>query len=205
MLTLYHSPLSGHAHRVLAMLSVLGLPYRAVEVDLAAGEQRAPAFLALNPLGEVPVLTDGEVTLRESTAALVYLAKRYDPSGRWLPGEAVQAAQVQAWLATSSKDLYEGPCQARLSAVFNLPFDQTRAKARAERLFQRLFEPHLARQAWLVGNQPTIADIANYSYIAVAPEGGIDLQQFPNVIAWLRRVEKLEGFVKMPKAATVLA
>ena len=200
-ITVYHNPESGHAHRVVAFLSVLGVQFHAQTVDLDAGENRTPGFLELNPLGEVPVLVDEAVVLRDSTAALVYLAKKYDPGGTWLPEEARRAAEVQGWLATSSKDVYESLCKARLSAVFDLPFDYALAVERSETLLRDLFEPHLGRQSWLVGDRPTIADIANYGYVATAPESGISLEPFPNVVAWVRRVEKLEGFICMPQSA----
>src|SRR4051794_26459122 len=86
---LYQHPVSGHAHRVELFLSLLGLPFEKINVDLFKGEQKAPAFVAKNPFGQVPVIEDGDVTLADSNAILVYLARRYDTSGRWLPDDAV--------------------------------------------------------------------------------------------------------------------
>ncbi|HEY0825026.1 MAG TPA: glutathione S-transferase N-terminal domain-containing protein, partial [Ramlibacter sp.] len=80
----YRMALSGHCHRVELFLSLLGLPHTLVDVDLAAGEHKRPEFLARNAFGQVPVIEDGEVTLADSNAILVYLEGRYAP-GRWLP------------------------------------------------------------------------------------------------------------------------
>jgi glutathione S-transferase len=83
MMKLYHFPLSGHAHRARLFLSLLDLPHEVIDVDLANGEHKSPAFLAINPFGQVPVLEDDGVYISDSNAILVYLAKK---SGRseWL-------------------------------------------------------------------------------------------------------------------------
>ena len=92
---LYRFALSGHAHRVELFLSLLGLPFERVDVDLLRREQKSPEFMARNPFGQVPVIEDGELTLPDSNAILVYLARRYDATGSWLPQEPVAAARVQ--------------------------------------------------------------------------------------------------------------
>jgi len=197
---LYSFPLSGHAHRAQLMLSVLGLPYEAITVDLAAGAQKAPDFLARNPFGQVPVIEDGDVTVADSNAILVYLASRYDTTGRWLPREPAAAARVQRWLSVAAGQLAFGPALARVIQVFRRPMDPAPARALAGQLFG-LMEAHLDRQDWLAGaNGPTIADIALYSYTAHAPEGGVALDEYPAIRAWLGRVEALPGFVAMPRS-----
>ena len=92
---LHRFALSGHAHRAQLMLSLLGVPYEIAEVDLARGAQRTPAFLALNPFGQVPVIQDGEATVSDSNAILVYLALTRDPRRQWLPEDAQTQARVQ--------------------------------------------------------------------------------------------------------------
>jgi glutathione S-transferase len=79
----HRHPISGHCHRVELMLSLLGLPFERVEVDLLKGAQKQPAFLAKNALGQVPVIEDGAFLLADSNAILVYLATKYDSAGRW--------------------------------------------------------------------------------------------------------------------------
>src|SRR4051812_37552645 len=74
---LYGSAISGHVHRVRLFLSMLGLPFEVIELDLKQRDNRTPEFLARNPFGQVPVIEDGDVTLADSNAILVYLNARY--------------------------------------------------------------------------------------------------------------------------------
>ncbi|TAM50715.1 MAG: glutathione S-transferase [Paraburkholderia sp.] len=197
---LHSMRLSGHAHRAKLFLSLLGLPFETIEVDLRAGEQRTPAFLALNPFGHVPVIEDGETVVFDSNAILVYLAKRYADAS-WLPDDPVGAAQVTQWLSLAAGPIAYGPCAARLVKVFGNNLDYDAAVRTAIKLFD-VIEPIFGTRAFAVGPTPTIADVAAYTYIAHAPEGGISLAPYPNLRAWLARVEALPGFVAMPPAAS---
>ncbi|WP_394832124.1 glutathione S-transferase [Pendulispora rubella] len=201
---LYHFPLSGHAHRVELFLSLLGLPFERVTVNLLAGEQKTPAFLAKNAFGQVPVIEDGGVTLADSNAILVYLAGRYDADHRWLPVDPERAAHVQRWLSAAAGPMAYGAAAARLVHVFGMPLDHARAKAAAEQVFG-VMEGSLAGRNWLVGDAITLADVAMYTYTAHAPEGAIPLDAYPNVRAWLARVESLPGFVPMQRSAVPAA
>jgi glutathione S-transferase len=195
---LYRIAPSGHCHRVELFLSLLRLPFELVEIDVAAGENKQPAFLTRNPFGQVPVIDDGDVTLADSNAILVYLEARHAP-GEWMPREALGAARVQQWLSVAAGSLAFGAAAARAIALFGRPGDQTAARTRAHQLFG-VMERELATRGWLAGERPTLADIANYSYAARAPEGGVSLADYPAVRAWLARVEALPGFVPMPVA-----
>lgn len=197
-LRLYWFPLSGHAHRAELMLSLLGLTFERVSVNLPEREQKTPEFLAKNAFGQVPVLEDGDVTVADSTAILVYLAKRYDPAGSWLPQDAALAARVQRWLAVAAGPLAQGPAAARASVVFRKQPDAA-ACERAQQLLQVL-ESELDTREYLVGSGPTIADVALYTYTAHAPEGGVSLEPYVAVRAWLTRIEGLSGFVGMRKS-----
>src|SRR5262245_53790131 len=137
-IVLYRHPLSGHAHRVELFLSLLGLPVRLVDVDLAAGAHKAPDFLRKNPFGQVPVIEDGDVTLADSNAILVYLAGRYDESGVWYPRDALAAAHVQRWLSVAAGQLASGPAAARLVKVFGAPLDHARAVTVAGQILPQL-------------------------------------------------------------------
>jgi glutathione S-transferase len=190
---LYHHPLSGHAHRARLFLALLGVPHEAIEVDLKAGAQKRPAFLALNPFGQVPVLDDDGTVVSDSNAILVYVARKLGRTD-WLPEDAVSAAAVQRWLSVAAGELAYGPAAARLVTVFGAPFKPDEVIGRAHTLLGRL-EAHLAGRDWLVGERPTIADVALYSYLARAPEGNVDLSGYANVNAHLRRIEALPGFI----------
>lgn len=192
---LHHHPLSGHAHRVKLFLSLLQLPFEETLVDLTKGAQKRPEFLALNPFGQVPVIQDGEVTLADSNAILTYLALRYDDSGRWLPRDPLGAARVQRWLSVAAGPLVNGPGNARVNVLFGRPHDD-RCGEIAAQLFQRM-EAHLATSPYLAAEHPTIADLALYSYTSHAPEGGVSLEPYPQLRAWLARIEALPGYVSM--------
>jgi glutathione S-transferase len=197
-LTLHRMALSGHSHRVETFLHLLQLPYTAVDVDLRGGAHKAPAFLAMNPFGQVPVLQDGDLTLADSNAILVYLAMRYGPA-HWYPTDPVGAARVQRWLSVAAGELAHGAALARGAVLFQRPVDTAPLIARAHALLA-LMEQTLGPTPFLTGEQPTIADIAHYSYTARAPEGNISLENYPNVRGWLARMEALPGF--LPFAST---
>lgn len=196
---LHRFALSGHAHRAELFLSLLGLPFKAIDVDLRTGAQKQPDFLRLNPFGQVPVIEDGDVVVADSNAILVYLASKYDTSGRWLPRDPVLAAEIQRWLSVAAGPLAIGPALARIILLFNAPLDHERAKTAAVALFG-VMDAHLAGREYFAGNGPTIADIALYSYTAHAPEGGVALEPYANIRAWLKRIEALPGFVPMIKS-----
>jgi glutathione S-transferase len=179
------------------MLSLLGLPVEVELVDLPRGGQKTPEFLAMNPFGQIPVIQDGELTLADSNAILVYLAQRYDPSGQWLPQAPHLMAEVQRWLSAAAGPLAFGPAHARAGHLFKRPIEP-RAYELANKLLT-VMDAVLAQQPYLVNTpQPTIADIAMYSYTAHAPEGGISLTPYAHVRRWIADVQALPGFVPLP-------
>ncbi|SIT10610.1 glutathione S-transferase [Insolitispirillum peregrinum] len=195
----YRFEKSGHSHKVQLFLSLLGLPTENIDVDLLGGEQRTPAFLKMNPFGTVPVIQDGAVTVADSHAILVYLALTYADE-TWYPRDPQQAAQVQRWLSVSAGMLAFGPCAARLITVFGVEFNPQEVIARAHALLS-VMEREVSERPFLTGDVPTIADVANYAYVAHAPEGNVSLADYPHVRAWLARIEALPGFVPMPGTA----
>lgn len=191
---LYYYALSGHAHRAALFLSVAGVDHELIEVDLRAGAHKQPGFLALNAFGEVPVLDDDGVIIADSLAILVYIARKVGPSD-WLPIEPAEEARVQRWLSVAAGKVAYGACAARLITVFGAQFNADEVIARAHATLS-VMEQTLDGQRWLASTaQPTIADIALYSYIERAPEGNVDLAGYPRVLAWLRQIEELPGFI----------
>lgn len=195
---LYSFRLSGHSHRVRLFLSLLGVDYEEIEVNLAAGAHKQPEFLELNAFGQVPVLDDGGTVIADANAILVYLAKKFGRSD-WLPEDATGAAAVQRWLSVAAGQLAHGPAQARLITVFKAPYRPDEVIPRAHAIL-RLIEGQLGRTTYICGVAPTIADIALYSYVARAPEGNVELTDYLNIQRWLGQIEALSGFVEFPPA-----
>ena len=191
---LYVHPLSGHAHRASLFLSMIGADVEEVVVDFAAGEHKNPEFLKLNRFGQLPVLVDGDIVIADSNAILVYAARKMGRTD-WLPDTAEGAAAVQRWLSVAAGQIAFGPAAARLITVFGAKFNADEVIARAHAVLGQL-DAELVGRNWIIGGvQPTIADVALYSYIANAPEGNVSLSGYPQTLAWLRRVEGVAGFV----------
>ena len=196
-LRIHSFPLSGHAHRVVLFANLAGIPHELVEVDMVKGAHKQPEFLALNPAGQVPVIEDGDTVISDSNAILVYLARKYAPD--YLPSDPVQEAEVQKFLTLAAGEIAFGPAAARLVTLFNAPLDIAFCQATAAKALSKL-EAHLEGRDFLVGDRPTIADVAVYSYTAHAPEGGVSLAPYPNVRRFLSNVAALDGFVGMPES-----
>jgi len=194
-------PLSGHAHRAVLFANLAGINHEVITVDLGNGAHKQTDFLAMNPAGQVPVLEDGETVISDSNAILVYLARKYAPA--YMPSDPVGEANVQKFLTLAAGELAFGPAAARLINVFNAPLDKEFAHATAAKVLGKL-DAHLEGRTWLVGDTPTIADVAIYSYTAHAPEGDISLEDYPNVRRLLASIEALDGFVPMQSSAVGL-
>jgi glutathione S-transferase len=189
-------PLSGHAHRVRLFASLANINHQIIDVDLPAGEHKQAAFKTLNPNSQVPVIEDGDIVISDSNAILVYLAKKYAPE--FIPQAPELEAEVQKFLSLAAGELAFGPAAARLITVFNAPLDAEFTQVVSAKVLSKL-EAHMEGKEFLVNNQPSIADVAVYSYTAHAPEGGISLNPYPNVRRLLNNIEALPGFVPMPE------
>jgi glutathione S-transferase len=196
MITLYDMPLSGNCHKVRLLLSFLALPYQTQPVNLVGGEQRSPDYLQINPFGQVPVLDDDGLIIRDSQAILVYLAKRYGGE-QWWPDDAYRLAQIAAWLSTAANEITNGPALLRVHHKFGRDIDIARAQQITAKVLD-IVDRQLASRDWLVGDSVSLADLAIYPYLALAPEGGIDIGAYPNIVAWFQRLRALPGYVPMP-------
>ena len=203
---LYEHPESGNSHKVRLLLSFLGLEYESVVIDLMADEQHQAPFLAVNPRGEVPVLVDDDVTLRDSMAILVYLATQHDERRHWLPEDSADTASVMEWLAFAASWIQFGVFTARALVSFGISgngmphtFSGNVEEARLRGTTSlTIMEQQLSGRDWLCGETPTIADVACFPYIALAPMGDISLEPYPAVQAWIARFKKLPGYLTMP-------
>lgn len=196
---LYRHPKSGHCHRVELMLALLGVPNETVDLDMANGAHKAPDHLKISPFGQVPAIDDDGVTLWDPNAIITYLAESYGDAASWTGTSPVEKAAIQSWLSIAAGEIAYGPCVARLVTMFGAPLDHEGAKAKARALFD-VMDAHLDRRDWLATERLTLADIAGYSYIAHAPEGGVSLAPYPNIRAWLTRIEALPNFVGLERS-----
>lgn len=200
---LYDAPLSGNCHKVRMLLAFLGLEYEKLSVDTLGGGTRTPEFLRLNPRAQVPVLEDGGHVIWDSQAILAYLARQYGGE-QWMPLDTLAVARMLQWLAVSENELLYGLARARavlrLGRKFDLQDCQTVGKAGLQ-----VLDGALAEGPWLAADHITIADVACYPYVALAPEGGIALEPYPNVCGWITRIRQRPDYVDMPGMAQATA
>ncbi len=195
-LTLYDLEVSGNCYKVRLLSALLGVPLDVKRVDFMAGAHKQSPLIELNPFGELPILVDGDIILRDSQAILIYIARKWGGEA-WLPTDAASMARVAQWLFVAGNEIARGPNDARLHDKFGYKLDVTLAREKAARILT-LMDGHLASHTWLALERPTIADIACMPYIGIGHEGGVALDAYPAVSAWIGRIKSLPGFVSMP-------
>jgi glutathione S-transferase len=197
MLTLYDFMGSGNGYKVRLLLAQLGLKYTLVERDILKGETRTPEFLAKNPNGRIPTLQLEDGThLAESDAILWYLAE----GTRFAPETRLERAQTLQWMFFEQYSHEPYIAVARFWKHFFAkltPQQEQELPSRMEKGYAALgvMERHLASHRFFVGDRYGIADIALYGYTHVAGEGDFNLDNFPQVNAWLARVADEPGHV----------
>lgn len=170
------------------MLDRLGRDYQWIESDVTMGVTRTPDFLAKNPAGQVPivVLDDGRV-LGQSNAILLWIAE----GTAYIPSDPFDRARMYEWLFWEqySHEPYVAVVRFQRAIVGKSPAEiEPRLVQRGYAALDRL-EAGLVSRDWLVGNGPTLADLALVAYTRVAPEGDFELGRYPNILAWIERVE----------------
>ena len=196
MIKLHEFALSGNCHKVRIMLSMLGLTYTSIPVNLTDNAHKSADFLAINSFGQVPVLQDGDTVIRDSQAILVYLARQYG-AVQWWPESATDLANIAAWLSTTANEVVRGPNALRLHYKFGRAINLEEAQNTTQKLLD-IMMTRLSAHPWIATDNASIADIALYPYVALAAEGKINLASFPHVRAWLQRVQTLPGYIGMP-------
>jgi len=203
MIKLYDFELSGNCYKLRLLMSILNIDYTTVPVDFYPGrEHKSAAFLKLNPLGQLPVIDDAGLILRDAQAILVYLAAKYDPSAKWYPRDnAALLGEISQWLAFADA-ITATASAARLHDGLFYELDVEAARAGAHRLF-RILDEHLwfgeqDGRDWICSAaHPTIADIACFPYVLLSEEGGISRQDYPAIRRWGDRVKRVSGFIVM--------
>lgn len=194
MIRLYASEMSGNAHKVRIALAFLGLAWDERTTDAAA--RQSDAFRAINPMAQIPAYVEGDFVLRDSQAILAFLAARHRP-GDWDGHSPEERGAIMVWLSHSANEIFNGPALLRAERLFGWSVDTARAQAVTDRILP-IVEAHLAARDWLVGDRLTIADLAASPYLALAPDGGIDLEQWPAIRDWTRRIAALPDYPAMP-------
>lgn len=180
-------------------MRALALPHEERVVDVPGGEQKSPAFLRLNSRGQVPVLVDeaDDLVLPDAQAILVYLAQRFDRDGTWLGRTPREVGKVIAWLSFAANEIQHGPHRARLHYLLGAPMAIAEVQE-AARAALAIVEDQLARSEYLVGPRPTLADLAVYPCVGLAPEGRVSLEPFAATRAWIARMQAQPFHVAMP-------
>jgi glutathione S-transferase len=194
---LYGFPPSPNTWKVRAVAAHLGLRPDFEFVDLTRGQSRIAEFLALNPTGRTPVLVDGDFTLWESNAIMQYLASR-TPNALW-PNEARIRADIMRWqswqLAHWSKEGCEPLLFERLvKKIMNLGAPDPAVVAKGTENFHRearVLDAHLAKQSYLVGKEPTLADFSVAAPLFHAQAAELPLAPYPHIRDWFERVSAL--------------
>lgn len=190
---LYTLAPSGNSQKVRVALRLLDVPFE--ERTLSGGAHKRDPFTSLNPLGQVPVLEDGDVVLRDSQAILVYLAARHAP-GDWDGRTPAERGRIAQWLSLASNEIANGPSQLRRAALFGATIERAPAEALTARALD-LVEAKLETAEWLEGERLTVADLACAPYFALASQGGIDLEPYRRIRAWTARIASLPRFPAM--------
>jgi glutathione S-transferase len=199
MISVHGMAASGNCYKVRLLLEQLDQPYQWHEVDVLGGATRTPAFLAMNPNGQVPVLeyAPGQY-LPESGAILCYLA---EGTPFW-PAERLARAATLRWMFFEQYSHEPYVAVARYICRF-LPADHPR-RADLPQLQERggaalrVMERHLVAHQWFAGDRYTIADIALFGYTHAAADGGFELDAYPAIGRWLARVRAQPRWVAMP-------
>lgn len=195
---IYGDVFSGNCYKLKLACAILSIPHEWIAVDILKGESLTESFLAMNPVGKIPVLetNEGEF-LSESNAILYYLAR---DSKLW-PEEKVAQTRVLQWQSFEQYSHEPNIAVARFILHYLKMPDERKAeyqsKLKPGHRALNTMEKTLSESPYLVGNNCTIADISLYAYTHVAHEGGFDLGNYAGINGWLKRIVSMDGYVGM--------
>jgi glutathione S-transferase len=196
MMKLYDLEGSGNCYKIRLFASLANIDLDIVPVDFLNGAHKKPPLSDLNPLGELPILEDKKIVVRDSQAILVYLAGTYGGLA-WWPAHPQGQAEIVQWLSFAANEVQHSVNVARLVQKFGYALDKEAALEKSPGVLS-LLDQHLASNEWLAIGRPTIADCAVYPYVALAPEGSVDLTPYTHVDRWMKRIEALPGYLPKP-------
>ncbi len=190
---------SVNGYKVRLFLSILGMDFELVELDMYDGEHKREPFLSLNPFGQMPALQDiGEeerYVIADSHACLTYLARKYGGES-WLPTDAEGLGKVAEWMSKSANEIHQGPWMARAKVrrPDAITLSDEEIHARCDHILG-IMDKHLSDRDWLAAHQATIADLSCFAPIYFLPDSGYETARWAHVSTWLSRVSALEGAV----------
>lgn len=194
MIRLHSTKASINGYKVRLLLSMLGVPYELVELDMYAGEHKREPYLTLNPFGQMPALQDGAFTIADSHACLTYVARKYDANGQWLPNDAEGLAKVAEWLSKSANEVHQGPWmkRAKIRRPEAIKLSSEEIDARCDHIL-KIMDAELGKREWLALGRPTIADLSCFGPVSMLKVSGYDTDKWPHVTRWLERIRALPG------------
>lgn len=200
MYKVYGDMLSGNCYKIKMLLTFLNIEHEWIHVDILNGETQTEAFKSINPNGKIPllVINDGQV-LAESNAILNYLAEGTE----YLPRSKFERASVLQWQFFEQYSHEPYIAVARyINKYLGLPSDRMaeyESKQSGGHKALKVMEEHLTNKTYFVVNKISIADISLFAYTQVAHEGGFDLASYPNILAWIKRIQDLPGYIEMAR------
>jgi glutathione S-transferase len=185
-----------NAYKVRLLLSMLNLPYEMVDIDMYGGEHKREPFLSLNPFGQMPAMQDGDFTIADSHACLVYLARKYDRFESWLPADAQSLAKVVEWLSKSANEVHQGPWmkRAKVRRPDAITLSDEEIDARCDHILA-IMDGQLAERGWLALSDPSIADLSCFAPISMLKVSNYDTDRWSHVTRWLNEIRKLPGAI----------
>ena len=201
MIKLHGLEVSGNTYKAQLLMSILNIKYQLLPVDIKNKQHKSQDFIKLNPRGEFPVLDDNGHIIWDSQAILVYLSRNYGGQ-QWYSDRPLEMAAITQWLSVANEDIFNSLAKARAILQFSYPGNLHEYQKRGIQVL-KLIDKHLAtRQAqglnWLATEQPSIADIACYPYIALCEEGEISLSGHPAIDIWIQQIKNINGYISMP-------
>ncbi|WP_163846832.1 glutathione S-transferase family protein [Pseudooceanicola aestuarii] len=186
---------SGNAYKAALPLALSGLDWRAEKVDFFNGQHRSPEYAAMNPLGEVPVMVDGDVTISQSGVIQMYITEK---TGLYGGATAQEARDVMTWVFFDNHKM-SSQCGTLRFLMNFLPEDKRPAEVigflstRLRAAF-KVLDSGLEGRDWLVGDGPTHADFSNCGYLFYPEPFGFDRADWPNIDRWLSNIRSLDGW-----------
>ncbi|MFL2654486.1 MAG: glutathione S-transferase family protein [Alphaproteobacteria bacterium] len=194
---LYMTEMSGNSFKVRVLAAILGVDYQNIRIDWENKEHKSTDFLKLNPRGQVPVMEIESKILWDSTAHLVYIAKKYG-GDEWFPPDPLEIAEIMQWMSFAQNEVQFGLQWARGVTIYGRRPESFAGYTADGKLALEVLEKQLSLTGnWLALGRVTLADISCYPYVKRAPEGNIALGPYPSVSKWLERCESLPGWIVM--------